>query len=106
VDQQRQPRWWQRRQLLWAVGIIVAIALMISLFGGYSFGWKWTGFVNTCLVAFSPRNYPRDSLIVGLLAWFQSAFLVEGLLQSDPSSMKLLLPLCWPQPAVLEAQLE
>ncbi len=45
MEQQRKPHWWQRRQLLWGVGIIVAIALLISLFGGYSFEWKWTGFV-------------------------------------------------------------
>ncbi len=46
MDQQQQSRWWPTRtQVLWTTGIIAALALLISLFGGYFFGWKWTGLV-------------------------------------------------------------
>jgi hypothetical protein len=46
VDQQQQPRWWPtRRKLLWAAGIVLALAFLISLYGGYRYGWKWTGLV-------------------------------------------------------------
>ena len=46
MDQQQQTRWWPtRRQLLWAAGIVLALAFVISLYGGYRYGWKWTGLV-------------------------------------------------------------
>jgi uncharacterized protein YneF (UPF0154 family) len=46
VDQQQQSRWRPTlSQVVWTTGIIVALALLISFFGGYYFGWKWTGLV-------------------------------------------------------------
>jgi hypothetical protein len=44
VDHQRQPRWLPtRRQLLWGVGTVVALAFLITVICGYLFGWEWTG---------------------------------------------------------------
>jgi uncharacterized protein YjbI with pentapeptide repeats len=47
VDQQQQFRRWRptRRQLLWAAGIVIALAFLIIAVCGYLFGWKWTGLV-------------------------------------------------------------
>ncbi len=33
------------RQLLWVVGIVVALALVLMVICGYVFRWKWTGLV-------------------------------------------------------------
>jgi hypothetical protein len=46
ADQQEQSRWRPTRgQILWTVGVVVVVALLISLFGGYVLGWQWTGIV-------------------------------------------------------------
>jgi Pentapeptide repeats (8 copies) len=46
MEQQEQPRWRPtRRQFLWGVGIVVALAMLTSVLGGYVFGWEWTGIV-------------------------------------------------------------
>jgi hypothetical protein len=53
---QQSSRWRStRRQVLRSVGIIVAIALLISIFGGYYFGWEWTGLVKDA-------NFPMRTL--------------------------------------------
>jgi hypothetical protein len=41
VDQQTVSQ--ARKRVLWAAGIGAALALSITVFGGYLFGWKWTG---------------------------------------------------------------
>src|SRR5215212_48906 len=41
VDQQQQAR--RRKRVLRAAGIVAALAFSITVFGGYLFGWKWTG---------------------------------------------------------------
>jgi uncharacterized protein YjbI with pentapeptide repeats len=44
VDQQQQPR--RRpigRWILWTGGIVLALAFVVSLYGGYRYGWKYTG---------------------------------------------------------------
>jgi hypothetical protein len=44
VEQEQQSRWRTIRPwVLWVAGIVAAVALLISLYGGYHFGWKWTG---------------------------------------------------------------
>jgi uncharacterized protein YjbI with pentapeptide repeats len=46
MQQQGQPRWRPtRRQFLSGVGIVAALAVLGSIFGGYVFGWAWTGLV-------------------------------------------------------------
>jgi hypothetical protein len=50
VAQQQQPRWRIiGRRVLWAVlltgGIVLALAFVYSVYGGYRYGWKWTGIV-------------------------------------------------------------
>jgi hypothetical protein len=40
---------------VWTAGIIVALALLISFFGGYYFGWRWTGLVKDA-------NFPMRTL--------------------------------------------
>jgi uncharacterized protein YjbI with pentapeptide repeats len=42
VEPQQQSR---RRKLIWVVGIGMALVVAIPLFGGYFFGWEWTGVV-------------------------------------------------------------
>jgi len=45
VDQQEQSRWRPtRRQVLWTVGIVVAVVVAF-IFLGYVREWRWTGFV-------------------------------------------------------------
>jgi hypothetical protein len=41
VDQQQQAR--RRKRVLRTAGIVAALAFSITVFGGYLFGWKWTG---------------------------------------------------------------
>ena len=41
MDQQTVSQ--ARKRVLWAAGIGAALALSITVFGGYLFGWKWTG---------------------------------------------------------------
>jgi uncharacterized protein YjbI with pentapeptide repeats len=46
MQQQVRPRWRPtRRQLLWGLGIVASLAVSGSIFGGYVFGWEWTGLV-------------------------------------------------------------
>ena len=50
MAQQQQPRWRIiGRRVLWAVlltgGIVLALAFVYSVYGGYRYGWKWTGLV-------------------------------------------------------------
>jgi uncharacterized protein YjbI with pentapeptide repeats len=43
MDQQQQPRWRPiRRWLLWTGGV-VTLVILLTVAGGYLFGWKWTG---------------------------------------------------------------
>jgi hypothetical protein len=62
VDQEQQdgqqqrsvepPTGTRKRVLLWAGGILVALAFLIIVICGYLFGWKWTGLV-------TDANYPK-----------------------------------------------
>jgi uncharacterized protein YjbI with pentapeptide repeats len=56
VDQQHQSRWRTiGRWFLWTSGIVVALALVISLYGGYRYDWQWTGIGE-------PDNFPKRTL--------------------------------------------
>jgi hypothetical protein len=46
VDQDRQSRWRQIiRQVLWTVGVVVALVVAITIVLGYILEWEWTGLV-------------------------------------------------------------
>ena len=56
MDQQQQSRWRiVGKWALWIGGIDLALALVISLYGGYRYGWKWTGLVKDA-------DFPRRTL--------------------------------------------
>ncbi len=48
MDQQQQSCWRiAGRGVLWTGCIVLALALVISLYGGYRYGWQWTGIVKS-----------------------------------------------------------
>jgi uncharacterized protein YjbI with pentapeptide repeats len=52
VGQDQEAR---KRTFKWVVGLVVALVLVIILYGGYRYGWKWTGIVED-------DNYPTKTL--------------------------------------------
>jgi hypothetical protein len=56
VNQGQQSLWRiARRWALWIGCIVLTLALVISLYGGYRYGWKWTGLVKDA-------DFPRRTL--------------------------------------------
>ena len=53
MAQEQQSR--RRKPVLWAAGIVVALAFAVVVICGYLFGWKWTGLV-------AAAHYPNRTL--------------------------------------------
>src|SRR5215218_96568 len=64
---------WQTiiRWVLYAAGIIAALSLVISLYGGYRYGWRWTGIVEA-------DHFPKRTLWNWLQLLFIPAVLAGG----------------------------